>query len=947
MNKDSLFQSTLVPGKPGSGRLFDEQLTAKDGPDTCLGLTFENTAERRAYFNEKLREKLKDPEFRKIDGFPIGSDEDILALSDPPYYTACPNPWLADFVMAWETAKTDQRAPYHREPFATDVSEGKTHAIYRAHAYHTKVPHLAIVPLILHYTEPGDIVLDGFSGSGQTGVAAQWCGTAPNSYRAEMEEKWQNEGRSAPRWGVRHCILNDLSPTATFISSNYNQPFDAKAFASAARKLLTDIERQLGWMYETRHSDGMSTGHIEYTVWSEVFTCPQCTGEVNFLREALDGNTKRVRDEFPCPHCDAKQTKKTLDRLYITQPDPATGQLISIPKREPTILCYKFGKARYEKKPDADDLALLSKISKIPIPPEIPTIAFPFSDMWEAPRMRDKGISHIHHLFFPRAAQALAELWRRAQAYPDVRLRHMLMFTVEQAIWGLSLLARYAPTHYSQVNQYLTGAYYIGSQIVECSPWYILRGKIDRLPKAFKFNYAHEAGTVVATCSTTANLSIRDESIDYIFTDPPFGENFPYAELNFLVEAWYGVITEARLDAIVDRSKENRNAQKSVADYRRLMVSCFSEYYRVLKPGRWMTVVFSNTRASVWNSLQSALQEAGFVVANVSTLDKKQGSFKAVTTSVAVKQDLVISAYKPNGGFGERFYKKGQTEEGVWDFVRTHLKYLPSVKVQGKELHFVPERDPRILFDQVVAYYFRQGYTLPMSSQEFQQDLSQRFVERDGMYFLPEQATEYDRARLLYGNSGELIDTTVVGDEQSAILWLRARLNKAPQVYSDIQPSFMPMLSHLKSNERELLSLELLLNQNFLCYDGTGDVPKQIHAYLSSNWKGMRNLQKDDPALRAKARDRWYVPDPNKAGDIEKLREVALLKEFEVLKGGTKKLKAFRLEVVRAGFKKSWTEHDYATILDIAKKIPSTILEEDPILLRFHDWATTRMGTET
>jgi len=47
---------------------------------------------------EYLREKLKDQEFRKIEGFPIGSDKDILALSGPPYHTACRNLSLEDFI---------------------------------------------------------------------------------------------------------------------------------------------------------------------------------------------------------------------------------------------------------------------------------------------------------------------------------------------------------------------------------------------------------------------------------------------------------------------------------------------------------------------------------------------------------------------------------------------------------------------------------------------------------------------------------------------------------------------------------------------------------------------------------------------------------------------------------------------------------------------------------
>ncbi len=160
-------------------------------------------------------------------------------------------------------------------------------------------------------------------------------------------------------------------------------------------------------------------------------------------------------------------------------------------------------------------------------------------------------------------------------------------------------------------------------------------------------------------------------------------------------------------------------------------------------PGRWMTVEFSNTKASVWNNIQTSLAEAGFVIANVSALDKKQGSFKAYTTPTAVKQDLVISAYKPNGGFEERFLSKASSEEGVWDFVRTHLKYLPITKHQGSQLVTVPERDPRILFDQMVAYYVRKGFPVPLSSLEFQIGLSQRFAERDGMIFLPEQVVEF------------------------------------------------------------------------------------------------------------------------------------------------------------------------------------------------------------
>jgi len=140
--QEELFKTKFVHGKPGSGKLFEEEFLTDEGPAECLGMTFPNDEEQRKYFLDILREKLKDSEFLKIEGFPVGSDEDILALSDPPYFTACPNPFIADFIKHYGKPY-DPSKPYSREPFAADVSEGKNDPIYNAHSYHTKVPHKA------------------------------------------------------------------------------------------------------------------------------------------------------------------------------------------------------------------------------------------------------------------------------------------------------------------------------------------------------------------------------------------------------------------------------------------------------------------------------------------------------------------------------------------------------------------------------------------------------------------------------------------------------------------------------------------------------------------------------------------------------------------------------------------------------------------------------------
>ena len=245
----------------------------------------------------------------------------------------------------------------------------------------------------------------------------------------------------------------------------------------------------------------------------------------------------------------------------------------------------------------------------------------------------------------------------------------------------------------------------------------------------------------------------------------------------------------------------------------------------------------------------------------------------------------------------------------------------------------------------MVAFHVQRGVTVPLSAAKFYPGLAQRFPERDGIYFLPEQVAEYDRKRMKVKDVLQL--QLFVTDEASAIQWLKASLTRKPQTFQELHPQFIKEIGGWQKHEKPL-ELSELLEQNFLRYDGKGEVPSQIHSYLSSNFKELRNLPKDDERLRAKAKDRWYVPDPNKAGDLEKLRERALLREFEEYRQSKqKRLKVFRLEAVRAGFKKAWQERDYATIIAVARKIPENVLQEDPKLLMWYDQALTRMGEES
>ena len=933
------------------------------GPVECLGQTFSNEEARREHYLQLLEQKLKDPEFRKIEGFPIGKDEDILALSDPPYYTACPNPWLGEFIKTYGT-RYDPKQPYHREPFAADVSEGKNHPIYNAHSYHTKVPHRAIMRYILHYTEPGEVIFDGFAGTGMAGVAAQLCGDRAEvqalGYRVRDDGTiLDEEGKAFSKLGARRAMLNDLSPAATFIAYNYNTPVDVDTFEREARRILQEVEDELGWMYETRHSDGKTKARINFTVWSDVFSCPQCGKEIIFWDSAVNEDEGNVRDEFECPHCSAQVTKRDCERAWNTIFDQSLKTTVKQAKQVAVLINYSVGGKRYEKRPDSTDTEVLRKAEVMAVEDWFPTNRM--MEGGETRRNDDDGVTHVHHFYSARNRAVLAAFWQRINKVIRQCPTLGLWFTSSH-VWATRqnrlLVSNYFNKKGGVIGQTLQGTLYISSIGVETNAIERFGLRIDSVPFT-----APGRGAITGTGSTCA-IAAPDGSVDYLFVDPPFGANIAYSELNYLWESWLKVVTSVGAEAI-----ENKPHGKALSDYHALMRICFQECYRMLKPGRWITIEFSNTRAAVWNSIQSSLGEVGFVVANVSVLEKEHKGFRAVTTTTAVKQDLVISAYKPNGGLEERFAKRGETVEGAWDFTRTHLNNLPVVKAKGGQMEPIAERDPRILYDRMVAFYVGHSTPVPLSSAEFQAGLAEKFPERDGMFFLPEQVNEYDKKRAQVENIGQL--SIFVEDERSAINWLRSFLKDRPSVSQDIQPEFMQQLGASWKKWEARPEMSALLDQNFLCYDGAGEVPSQIHSYLSTQFKELRNLPKDHPQLKAKAKNRWYVPDPKKNVDVETLRNKRLLEEFwsylpegytppalsankgQTLPGLTvprpkipkgKKLKELRSEAVRVGFKHCYQQKDYTTILVVAEMIPDSVLNEDEQLQMIYDTAVTRSG---
>lgn len=827
---------------------------------------------------------------RMIPGFPVGADEDIIALSNAPFYTAAPNVFIPKFVDEHGTPYNEETDNYHREPFAADVSEGKSDDIYNYHTYHTKVPPKAIMKYILHYTEPGDVIYDAFCGSGMTGVAAAMAGN--NAFTDNN-----------PKTGTRYCILSDLSVAATFIAQGYNYPQNLNSASMLAEKALEWLKKDFGWAYETNHiNHGQlfleKKGMINYTVWSDIVICPQCGEELNFYKIGVDSKTGHKRGGgLTCPKCGFIGKNTEFERATTTIFDDVSGTPIRIVKEEPVLINYTFAGKKYDKEPDSDDIALIEKVSQMKVKEWYPKDEVP--DGFNTSQPKKSHLVNRMDLFYnKRSLISFAKLWEYVENV-DEKYRNILKFWLQTVSVGFTKTNRYFSSSFSQVNRYLKGTLYIAATRSEVSPWYALSGKAKKLNKLIP------NPNCIITCMSSEKSLIPDNSVDYIFIDPPFGSNIMYSDLNIIWEAWLRLYTQNDNEAII-----NDVANKDDAFYKKLMLKVLCDCYRVLKPNRWITIEFHNSQNKVWNILQSVISQSGFVVADVHVLDKQVQTMKQYSTKNSVDKDLVISAYKPCESLVSKIQSGMSSEDTAWAFVREHLNQLPVVVLSNDKIEIVAERQAIMLWDRMVAYHIMNGVAVPMDASSFYQGLDEQFLKRDGMYFLPNQVNEYETARIK--NDIEPIQFELfITNEKSAIAWLYQQLSEqfdGPQTYAELQPKFIQEVKSIDKYE-DMPELQVILEENFL-RDENG---------------------------------RWYIPDVTKEGDVAKLREKNLLKEFEGYLTTKGKLKLFRFEAIRAGFSKLWKEKNYKAIVDLADRLPESTVQEDPNILMYYDISLSRV----
>lgn len=513
-----------------------------------------------------------------------------------------PNRNLYSFVQEHQAAKpnTQDADDYDRAAPKEPTYGRKNTSVYNMHLYWSKKPHEAIDFYIRHFTESGDLILDPMCGSGST------------VFSSVMSQ--------------RKAIGIDLSPAATFMTAQYCTPINIEEIESKFRCFIETVEQQVLSFYKTTCSRCGGDAITESTDYSAIYRCDRCLNDVPLVYcKDIDG--KRY-----CPHCYANGN---IEEISTRKADYVGEQPFRVSYRCITGCKNK----RYKRELDDQDfikydLARLSRNESIQLPYSVPESRLPLKA--DSYRLKKVEARTVKDLFSPTNLAVLSILFHYAES-------DFIRFILSSAVFMASRMVRESNT------QILPGRYYIPPLRRELNVLNTVQRKYKNFLKLQKVLQNANGRFMTSTQDASDLSNIPTNSIDYIFTDPPYGDKFQYYELNYLWEAWLGFSSDwADREMIINRSRA-----LSEKRWQTILKNILSECYRVLKPGRWLTLCYHDTAEGTWELVQDTLVEIGFIpdrVGAATYIETNQKSFKQYTADIVNKRDLVINFRKPKPG---------------------------------------------------------------------------------------------------------------------------------------------------------------------------------------------------------------------------------------------------------------------------------------------------------
>ena len=488
-------------------------------------------------------------------------------------------------------------------PMPQDVFVKRSDPVYMAHSYLTKVPLAAIEPFIRTFSQPGDMVVDPFAGSGMTGVAAAILG--------------------------RRARLFDISVLGRHIGTNYLNIVEPGGLRTTAHTVVRAAIARAGNLYAVSCARcGDEHAVLAKRTWSIVVECPSCGAGVNFYRRLESASWHKSK--MVCPSCSSPISSKAH---------------------------------RISEEPVVDSIACSCSPTQLAQPPTGDPATVPLGEldwkdvaipadrqMYQASALGKHGLTTVASFYSPRNLAMLAALRAAITAIGAQSTRDKLMFAFTAILTRASKRyqwSRERPLNAANANYYVAAVFYEWNvlDLFERKIEAVLRSD-DWILQQHGREFPLSDFTPDVTYETTSaeSLPLPDSSVDYVFTDPPFGSNLFYADMALFQEAWLSAFTDHNLEAVIDRgTRKKRDGDR----YQRILVAALAECRRVLRPGKFITMVFGNSTGAVWALVQRAIAEAGLVIepGSVAILNKGQRSVKGLASGFehVATVDLILS----------------------------------------------------------------------------------------------------------------------------------------------------------------------------------------------------------------------------------------------------------------------------------------------------------------
>lgn len=522
--------------------------------------------------------------------------------------------------------------------FSKPLPSTRGGSFYNTFPYPTKISPEAIAVYIASATNPDDTVLDAFAGSGSTGIAALLA-----EHPTEKMQETANALGVEPIWGKRNAILYEIGTYAAFATKTITNRLTAAEYARAVDDFIKKAEKLASGMYAAKSPDGRD-GYIRYAIWTEVLICPECDAEIEYFKNGTSRNPATFYDKIECPHCHRTSLVEAMSFATEEHYDKLLKKTILRKKRRIAWVYGTSGKENWDRIATEDDIALVQKLEKEFSPSDDPR-----KIEWGICIAQDTifGISHLHHFYTSRNYLVMSELWKLAECYPEREANALKLLLLSYNGAHCTLMTRIVAKHDSR-DFVLTGAQsgvlYISKLPVEKNILLGLKRKAKPFQEAYKMlENCH--GTVEVRNISSEFMSEPDKSIDFVFTDPPFGDFIPYAEVNQINELWLPAVTERSSEVIISAAQN-----KDVDTYRNMLARVFGEIRRVTKDDRPIAVVFHAAKAAVWGAFSEAIQISGLEIKQSSFLDKTQASFKQVVSKTSVQGDPLFLLKKAGLG---------------------------------------------------------------------------------------------------------------------------------------------------------------------------------------------------------------------------------------------------------------------------------------------------------